>query len=137
GREVHILFDSDVGWAWPVRSAATGLAEHVARLGGQPIIREIPDPEHLKLGIDDWLAEGQPVESIGVAELTEEERAKLDESAERLKRVCRGMPNLNRREATRRVGRALLATANEQLMITPAASHRYLTNRARVSTGTL
>jgi hypothetical protein len=65
GRDIRIVFDSDILTKREVRSAIARLTEHLQRKGAQVTAVYLPHGENgKKLGVDDWLAVGHNVNEL-------------------------------------------------------------------------
>jgi len=65
GRDIRIVFDSDILTKREVRSAIDRLTEHLQRKGAKVTAVYLPHGENgKKLGVDDWLAAGHNVEEL-------------------------------------------------------------------------
>lgn len=65
GREVRIVFDSDVMTKPPVRKALGRLTEHLQRKGAHVAAVYLPNgKDGKKLGVDDYLADGHTVDDL-------------------------------------------------------------------------
>ena len=64
GREVRIVFDSDVMVKAAVRSALDRLVEHMQRKGSHVGAAYLPSSNGRKVGVDDWLAQGHSVDEL-------------------------------------------------------------------------
>ena len=65
GREIRIVFDSDILTKREVRSAIDRLTEHLQRKGAKVTAVYLPHGENgKKLGVDDWLAAGHSVDEL-------------------------------------------------------------------------
>jgi hypothetical protein len=64
GREVRIVFDSDVMVKAAVRSALDRLVEHMRRKGSHVGAVYLPSSNGRKVGVDDWLAQGHTVDEL-------------------------------------------------------------------------
>jgi hypothetical protein len=64
GRDVRIVFDSDVMGKAGVRAALDRLTEHLQRKGAHVTAVYLPGDGHVKVGVDDYLAEGHTVQEL-------------------------------------------------------------------------
>ena len=64
GREVRIVFDSDVMTKPSVRQALARLTEHLQRKGASVASVYLPTADGAKVGVDDWLASGHTLEDL-------------------------------------------------------------------------
>ena len=65
GRDIRIIFDSDILTKHEVRSAIDRLTEHLQRKGAMVTAVYLPHGENgKKLGVDDWLAAGHSVNEL-------------------------------------------------------------------------
>ena len=65
GREVRVVFDSDVTSKVPVQQALERLAEHLRRKGARVAAAYLPPgADGRKVGVDDWLAAGHTAEEL-------------------------------------------------------------------------
>jgi hypothetical protein len=64
GRDVRIVFDSDVMTKPPVRQAIDRLTEHLQRWGAHVTAVYLPGGPKGKIGVDDWLAAGHSVDEL-------------------------------------------------------------------------
>jgi hypothetical protein len=64
GRDVRIVFDSDVMTKLEVRQALERLTEHLQRKGAHVAAVYLPGGATGKVGVDDWLAAGHTVEEL-------------------------------------------------------------------------
>lgn len=65
GRDVRVVYDSDVAAKLGVRSACARLAEHLQRRGACVRIVYLPsDPNGAKVGVDDYLANGHTAQDL-------------------------------------------------------------------------
>ena len=65
GRDIRIVFDSDILTKSEVRSAIDRLTEHLQRKGAMVTAVYLPHGENgKKLGVDDWLAAGHSVNEL-------------------------------------------------------------------------
>ena len=64
GREVRIVFDSDVMIKPEVRKALDRLIEHLQRKGAHVVAVYLPAGDGGKVGVDDWLVQGHTVNDL-------------------------------------------------------------------------
>lgn len=64
GREVHIVYDSDVMTKSGVQLAMTRLIDHLQRKGARVHAVYLPQANGHKVGVDDWFAEGHDANDL-------------------------------------------------------------------------
>jgi hypothetical protein len=64
GREIRIVFDSDVMTKASVQAALQRLIEHLQRKGATVKVAYLPTEGGHKLGVDDWLAQGHTADDL-------------------------------------------------------------------------